>query len=156
MNRYLRTLSFAIAIATGAFLVFQVQPIVSKRNLPWFGSSPAVWTTCMLFFQVVLFGGYLYAHTLTKLFAPRRQGLIHALLVCVALIALPIIPDVSWKPLNGEQPSLRILMLLPASVGVPYFVLSATGPLMQSWFAHVTLGRSPYRFFALSNLGSLL
>ena len=156
MNRHLRTLSFGVAIATGAFLVFQVQPIVSKRILPWFGGSPAVWTTCMLFFQVVLFGGYLYAHGLTKLFSPRRQGLVHTLLVCVALLALPIIPDVSWKPLTGEEPSLRILMLLAVSVGLPYFVLSATGPLMQSWFAHVTLGRSPYRFFALSNLGSLL
>ena len=75
MHRLLRTVSFAVTIATGAFLVFQVQPIVSKRILPWFGGSPAVWTTCMLFFQVVLFGGYLYAHALTKLLTPRRQGL---------------------------------------------------------------------------------
>ena len=156
MNKHLTTLSFALAIATGAFLVFQVQPIVSKRILPWFGGSPAVWTTCMLFFQVVLFGGYLYAHALTKFLSPRRQGLVHALLVCAALLALPIIPDVSWKPLADDSPSLRIMLLLTATVGTPYFVLSATGPLMQSWFSHVTLGRSPYRFFALSNLGSLL
>ena len=156
MRNLIRTISFTLAVATGAFLVFQVQPIVSKRILPWFGGSPAVWTTCMLFFQVVLFGGYLYAHALTRLFTPRRQGLVHTLLVCVALLALPIIPDASWKPLAGEQPSLRILLLLVASVGVPYFVLSATGPLMQVWFSHVTLGRSPYRFFALSNLGSLV
>jgi len=156
MSNFLRTLSFAVAIATGAFLVFQVQPIVSKRILPWFGGSPAVWTTCMLFFQVVLFGGYLYAHALTRWLSPRRQGMAHTVLVCGALLALPILPDASWKPLADDEPSLRILMLLAATVGLPYFVLAATGPLMQAWFSHVTLGRSPYRFFALSNLGSLL
>ncbi len=148
--------SFAMAILTGAFLVFQVQPIVSKAILPWFGGSPAVWTTCMLFFQVVLFGGYLYAHLLTRHVSPRWQGIVHLSLLCAALFSLPVIPDGAWKPIGSEAPSLRILVLLACTVGLPYFVLSATGPLMQAWFSRANRGRSPYRLFALSNFGSLV
>lgn len=150
-----RLSSFALTILIGAFLVFQVQPLVSKAILPWFGGSPAVWTTCMLFFQAGLFGGYLYAHLLARWLAPRWQGVVHMLLVTVALLSLPILPDASWRPQGDEEPAARILMLLMITVGLPYFVLSATGPLVQAWFAHASGGRSPYRLFALSNFGSL-
>lgn len=137
-----------------AFLLFQVQPIISKFILPWFGGSPGVWTTCMLFFQVVLFAGYAYAHTLTLL--PRRwQGMVHGLLLGAAIAMLPIAPGDAWKPTGTEDPALRILLLLLASVGLPYFVLSSTSPLVQVWFTRTTGGANPWRLYALSNIGSL-
>lgn len=137
-----------------AFLLFQVQPIISKFILPWFGGSPGVWTTCMLFFQVVLFAGYAYAHALTLL--PRRwQGVVHGLLLGVAIAMLPIAPADAWKPTGAEDPAFRILLLLAASVGLPYFVLSSTSPLVQVWFTRTTGGRNPWRLYALSNIGSL-
>ena len=137
-----------------AFLLFQVQPIISKFILPWFGGSPGVWTTCMLFFQVVLFAGYAYAHTLTLL--PRRwQGIVHGLLLGMAIAMLPIAPSEMWKPTGTEDPALRILLLLFVSVGLPYFVLSSTSPLVQVWFTRTTGGASPWRLYALSNIGSL-
>ena len=137
-----------------AFLLFQVQPIISKFILPWFGGSPGVWTTCMLFFQLVLFAGYAYAHTLTLL--PRRwQGIVHGLLLGAAIAMLPIAPGEMWKPTGAEDPTLRILLLLLASVGLPYFVLSSTSPLVQVWFTRTTNGASPWRLYALSNIGSL-
>ncbi|MDZ4286999.1 MAG: hypothetical protein U0984_03525, partial [Prosthecobacter sp.] len=138
-----------------AFLLFQVQPVISKFILPWFGGSPGVWTTCMLFFQVVLFGGYAYAHLLTRL-RPRYQGIIHALLVLAALFFLPIAPGDSWKPTGTEDPSFRILFLLLGTVGLPYFVLSSTSPLTQVWFTRAVPGGRPWRLYALSNLGSLV
>jgi spermidine synthase len=147
---------FAVTILMSAFLLFQVQPLISKVILPWFGGSPAVWTTCMLFFQVVLFGGYAYAHLVTRLLSPRWQGVVHLVLLALALAALPIAPNPSWKPDDASSPTLRILLLLAANVGMPYFVLSSTGPLVQAWFARACPGRSPYRLYALSNLGSLL
>ena len=145
----------AVTIFVSAFLLFQVQPLISKKILPWFGGSPAVWTTCMLFFQVLLLGGYAYAHLLTKYVSPRWQGWIHAGLLIVAVVTLPIIPSDWWKPADGTKPSLRILALLAAEVGVPYFLLSTTGPLIQAWFALANPGKSPYRLYALSNVGSL-
>lgn len=137
-----------------AFLLFQVQPILSKFILPWFGGSPGVWTTCMLFFQVLLFAGYAYAHFLAKL--PRLwQGPAHALLVAAAALLLPITPAETWKPSGGEDPAGRILLLLAASVGLPYFVLASTSPLVQVWFTRATRGARPWRLYALSNVGSL-
>ncbi len=137
-----------------AFLLFQVQPIISKFILPWFGGSPGVWTTCMLFFQLVLFAGYAYAHTLTLL--PRKwQGILHGLLLGAAIALLPIAPAEMWKPTGAEDPALRILLLLTASVGLPYFVLSSTSPLVQVWFTRTSGGGSPWRLYALSNIGSL-
>jgi hypothetical protein len=147
---------FALTILTSAFLLFQVQPLISKFILPWFGGSPAVWTTCMLFFQVVLFAGYAYAHLSSRLFTPRRQAVVHLVVLAIALCSLPIAPSPSWKPTDASSPTLRILLLLAANVGLPYFTLSATGPLIQSWFARAYPGRSPYRLYALSNFGSLL
>lgn len=150
-------LAFVLAFATflGAFLVFQVQPVISKAVLPWFGGCPAVWTTSMLFFQVLLFGGYAYAHVLTSCCLPRRQGLIHLGLLAVALLSLPILPSETWKPDGDQDPTARLLLILSVSVGLPYFLLSATGPLLQHWFGLAFPGRRPYRLYALSNVGSL-
>ncbi len=145
----------AATIFLGAFLLFQVQPVISKMILPWFGGSPAVWTTCLLFFQVLLLGGYAYADLLVRVEQPSRQALIHLLLIGVALATLPITPASSWKPGGVTYPTLYILLLLSVSVGLPYFLLSATSPLLQAWFARVYQERSPYRLYALSNVGSL-
>lgn len=154
-----RTKTFALVAAAtilvSAFLLFQVQPIISKMILPWFGGSPAVWSTCMLFFQLVLLAGYGYAHLLTRLFPPRRQIWIHLALLAMALLTLPITPGDALRPVDGTHPSLRILTVLALSVGLPYFLLSSTGPLVQSWFGSVYPGKSPYRLYALSNIGSL-
>lgn len=147
---------FAVTIFLSAFLLFQVQPLIAKFILPWFGGAPNVWTTCMLFFQIVLLGGYLYADLLTRFFRIRTQWIIHATLLVGSLLLLPIIPSEVWKPTGTESPTLRILLLLLATIGLPYFLLSTTGPLVQAWFGRRYAGRSPYRLFALSNLGSLL
>lgn len=145
---------FSSAILTGAFLLFQVQPLISKFILPWFGGSPSVWTTCMLFFQVLLFGGYTYAHVLTRL--PRRwQGLIHLVVLASAFAFLPIVPAENWKPRGNEDPTQQILLLLGATVGLPYFALSTTSPLVQVWFSRAYVGQQPWRLYALSNAGSL-
>jgi SAM-dependent methyltransferase len=148
--------SYAVAIFMGAFLVFQVQPVIGRAILPWFGGTPAVWTTCMLFFQTALLAGYAYAHVLTRYVAPRWQGLVHLVLLVAALAALPILPGPQWRPNDAASPVSRILALLSVNVGLPYLVLSSTGPLLQAWFAAALPGRSPYRLYALSNVGSLL
>src|SRR5688572_14376753 len=145
----------AATILVSAFLLFQVQPIISKKILPWFGGSPAVWTTCVLFFQLALLGGYAYAHVLIKYVPTRRQGIVHATLLLLALATLPIVPRDWWKPADGNYPELRILWMLLVVVGPTYFLLSTTGPLVQAWFARLYPGRSPYRLYALSNVGSL-
>jgi len=146
---------FAVATLVSAFLVFQVQPVISKSVLPWFGGSPAVWTTCMLFFQVLLFAGYAYAHLITRWLTPRFQGIVHFSLLALALLVLPITPAATWKPTGSEHPASYILLILLVNVGLPYFILSATGPLIQAWFSLHHQGRSPYRLYALSNIGSL-
>jgi hypothetical protein len=153
-----RTLLFtyAAAIFVSAFLLFQIQPLVSKRLLPWFGGSAAVWTTCLLFFQSFLFAGYAYAHLSNTWLRPRYQVVLHMLLVALALVLLPAFPGDQWEPTGGESPIPLILLILMLSVGLPYFVLSATGPLLQAWFARSFADRMPYRLYALSNLGSLL
>jgi hypothetical protein len=148
--------AFALSIFTGAFLLFQVQPLIGKYILPWFGGAPAVWTTCLLFFQVVLLGGYAYAHFLSQWLKPRAHVIVHLALLATALALLPITPSDAWKPTSSDNPTLRILALLAVSLGLPYFVLSSTGPLMQQWFSQANPGRSPYRLYALSNVGSLL
>lgn len=148
--------AYALTIFLSAFLLFQVQPLIGKLILPWFGGMTGVWTTCMLFFQVLLFAGYAYAHLVNSRLAPRTQATVHFVLLALAACALPIIPDASWKPKGDEDPLLRIVCLLAATVGVPFFVLSSTGPLLQGWFSRTHSGRSPYRLYALSNVASLL
>ena len=148
-------LLYALTIVVSAFLLFQVQPVIAKIILPWFGGSAAVWTVCMLFFQMALLLGYLYAHALVRYLKPRTQMLVHAALLLVSALALPIYPNASWKPLNGDEPTLRILGLLAMTVGLPYFLLSTTGPLLQAWYARRFRGAMPYRLYALSNAGSM-
>lgn len=147
---------FAVTIFTSAFLLFQVQPLLAKFILPWFGGTPAVWTMCMLVFQMLLFGGYAYAHLLSRIGSNSRQALIHASLLTIAALTLPVVPAAEWKPTGDEAPGLRITLLLLATVGMPYFLLSSTGPLLQNWFSKACPGASPYRLYALSNIGSLL
>ncbi len=148
---------YALTIFLGAFLLFLVQPLIGKYILPWFGGAPAVWTTCMLFFQLVLLAGYAYAHFSARWLKPRAQAIVHLVLLAAALAALQnITPSNAWKPTDGADPTLRILGLLCASIGLPYFVLAATSPLMQHWFSRTNPGVSPFRLYALSNIGSIL
>lgn len=146
----------ALTIFLGAFLLFLVQPLIGKFILPWFGGGPGVWTTCLLFFQSLLLGGYAYAHWLSTHVPLRRQAVVHLSLLAAALLFLPMIPGAQWKPTGGEEPVLRILLLLTATIGLPYLVLAATGPLVQRWFSLSHPGVPPYRLYALSNAGSLL
>jgi hypothetical protein len=146
---------FGAAILLSAFLLFQVQPLIAKLILPWFGGSAAVWTSCMLFFQVALLAGYAYAHWITRQ-SGERQTLFHLGLLALSFLSLPISPSAWWKPHGAEDPLLRILGLLAATVGLPYFLLSSTSPLLQSWYSRSNGGAMPYRFFALSNAGSML
>jgi SAM-dependent methyltransferase len=148
-------LFYAAPILVGAFLLFQVQPIIARMILPWFGGSAAVWTTCLLFFQSVLLLGYLYAHVLHWALRPNAQAAVHILLLAASVAVLPILPSAAWKPAGTEDPSLRILLLLAATVGLPYFLLSTTGPLVQAWYARTHEGAIPYRLYALSNAGSM-
>jgi len=147
---------YAATIFLSAFLLFEVQPIIARMILPWFGGTSAVWSTCMLFFQVVLLLGYVYAHWLHTRLAPRKQALVHLAALALSLAALPILPAEHWKQAGGGQPSLRILALLAATVGMPYFLLSSTSPLLQAWYARSYKHGMPYRLFALSNFASLL
>ncbi len=146
---------YAVTIFLSAFLLFQVQPLLAKAILPWFGGTPAVWTTCMLFFQTLLLAGYAYAFWLARQ-RPVIQRRLHLVLLAGALFFLKILPGAHWRPQGDEDPALRILLLLAVNIGIPYFVLSATGPLLQAWFRGRFPGRSPYRLYALSNAGSLL
>jgi hypothetical protein len=132
-----------------------VQPIIAKQILPWFGGSAAVWTTCLVFFQSVLLAGYAYADWTTRLGA-RRQAMLHVALLAASLACLPILASSSWKPQGDEAPILRILLLLGATIGLPYFLLSTTTPLLQAWYWRRFQTVVPYRLFALSNFASLL
>ena len=154
---------FAVSIFLSAFLLFQIQPMIGKVILPWFGGTPAVWSTALLFFQVLLTGGYAYAYWLIG--RGKRQALTHIMLVTLAILILvflafqwtsPITPDPSWKPQDVKSPILDIFTLLLVSVGLPYFVLASNGPLMQAWFSRLFPDRSYARLYALSNVGSLL
>jgi spermidine synthase len=147
---------FGICSFLGAFLIFQIQPLMSGWILPWFGGGAAVWTACLLFFQTALFAGYAYAHVLDRYLPPAPRTIVHLALMVAALALLPIIPRDHWKPIDPAVPIGRILMLLAASVGAPYLLLSSTAPLVQSWYGRLYPGRSPYRLYALSNAGSLL
>ncbi len=149
-------LFYGVAIFSSAFLLFQVQPLIAKIILPWFGGGASVWIVCLLFFQLVLLLGYFYAHLLSRRFQPKTQGRIHAAVLAVSLLALPILPKDSWKPSGPGAPVAHILLLLGVTVGLPYFLLSATSPLLQSWYTRTRAGALPYRFYALSNVGSML
>jgi len=147
---------YAGTIFLSSFLLFLVQPLIARLILPWFGGSAAVWTTCMLFFQALLLAGYAYAHWLTRLSNKRAEAVIHTVLLLAAAATLPIAPGEAWKPLGTEEPVTRILLLLGASVGLPYFLLASTSPLLQAWFSRARPGENPYRLFAVSNHDPLL
>ncbi|MFN8696799.1 MAG: fused MFS/spermidine synthase [Burkholderiales bacterium] len=149
-------LIYAATIFVSAFLLFLVQPIIAKQILPWFGGTAAVWTTCLVFFQSALLLGYFYSDWSTRKLTPKTQKWVHLSLIAVALLLLPIIPASDWKPTGDEAPGLRIILLLTATIGLPYFLLSTTSPLIQAWFARSFPGQSPYRLFALSNLASMI
>ncbi len=149
-------LVFAGTIFTSAFALFLVQPIIAKQILPWFGGSAAVWAICMVFFQIVLLAGYAYSDWITHTLTPRRQVILHVVLLAVSLSFLPIIANPHWKPTGDEDPSLLIIRLLLGTIGLPYFLLSTTGPLVQSWVSRTQIGTHVYRYFSLSNLASLI
>src|SRR5262249_33958961 len=145
-------------IFLGAFLLFQIQPLMGKYVLPWFGGAPAVWSTCLVFFQVVLLAGYSYAHGLATRLSPRPARALHAGLLLLSLAALallscawgsPILPGAAWKPKDPGLPIERILAILAVSVGLPYLLLSSTSPLVQSWAARTHPGARVYRLYAL-------
>ncbi|MDR6853786.1 fused MFS/spermidine synthase [Variovorax guangxiensis] len=146
---------FAGTIFLSAFLLFLVQPLVAKQILPWFGGSAAVWSVCMVFFQVALLAGYAYADWISRRLQPRTQAKLHGALLLASLAFMPVLADASWKPGGGEEPTLRILGLLVATIGLPYFLLSTTGPLVQAWITRTPWGAQVYRYFSLSNLASL-
>src|ERR1700727_2464272 len=123
---------FPVTIFLSAFLLFQVQPMIGRYVLPWFGGGPAVWSTCLLFFQASLLAGYAYAHWLGSLASGRLQAGIHSGLLLASLAFLPLHPNAAiWKPASATDPAGRILLLLAVAVGGPYLLLSATAPLVQ-------------------------
>lgn len=148
--------AFALTIFTGAFLLFSVQPMIAKYILPWFGGAASVWTVCMLFFQMQLLVGYGYAHLTTRYLPARAQCGLHLALLALALLSLPITPSERWRPIAGVEPTQRILLLLTASIGLAFVTLATTGPLLQRWYSGLHRDAPPYRFYALSNAGSLL
>ena len=128
---------FATTVFLSAFLLFQIQPIVAKMILPWFGGSSSVWSTCIVFFQSVLLLGYGYVHWLHEKISRDRQPLVHAALLIISLVTLPVAADASWKGMTLDYPSLAVLAVLAVACGAPYLLLSTTGPLMQAWYARV-------------------
>src|SRR5262245_3792134 len=151
-------LLFALTLFLGATLLFAMQPMVGKMILPLLGGTPAVWSTCMVFFQAALLGGYAYAHASTAWLGARRQALLHLAVLALPVAVLPL--GISPALVRGGQasPVLDVLLVLSLSVGLPFFVVSATAPLLQTWFAHTghPAARDPYFLYAASNLGSML
>jgi len=156
---------FAFASFLSAFLLFQVQLIVSKYILPWFGGSAAVWTTSMLVFQILLLGGYVYSHLLAERFSPKAQCNFHLSLLAAGFVLVAglsavwpsaITPGPVWKPINSTAPIRDVVLILMVAAGLPFFVLSTTGPLLQRWFARLSGDTRTYRLYSVSNLGSLL
>jgi spermidine synthase len=147
---------YAITIFLSAFLAFQVQPLISKYILPWFGGSSSVWLICLLFFQIVLLLAYAYAFLIVKFFNLRWQKIIHSVFLISGLLVLPIIPSESLKPISSQEPVTQIILLLTLTVGLPFFLVASTSPLLQDWFSRSAPRKSPYPLYAISNFGSLL
>jgi hypothetical protein len=150
---------FAVSVFLSAFLLFAIQPIASKHLLPYFGGSSSVWATSLVFFTAVLFFGYAYVYLITSL-RSLYQILIHGIITVCAMIATlvalnvwgSLYPPLGWIVASPYAPALRVLIALSLSVGVPYFLLSTTGPLLQYWYG-VTSDREPYKLYVLSNAG---
>jgi hypothetical protein len=158
-------LLYSLTVFLGAFLLFQIEPLIGKFILPWFGGAPSVWSTCLVFFQLVLLAGYLYAHALARRASPRAARAWHVALLLLSLVALaalavawgsPILASSGWRPADPGHPVRRILLLLATSIGLPYLLLSATSPLVQVWASRTHPRARVYRLYALSNLASLL
>ena len=147
---------WAGAIFLSAFLLFQVQPLLAKIILPWFGGGAGVWTTSLVFFQVAYLLGNAYAHWLIRFRHSQWSARLHIAFLAASLLLLPIVPSASWKSGDTGNPALQIFGLLAVTVGLPFVLLSATSPLLQAWYAQSERGKWPYRFYALSNAGSLL
>lgn len=160
---------FAVTLFVSAALLFMVQPMIGRLVLPLVGGSPAAWNTCMVFFQSLLLAGYAYAHTITSRLNSRRQIVVHAAILGIAIAALglasafgpthsPLAVLRSLAPQGTEYPMFGMLALLAVAVGLPFFVVSTSAPLLQKWFAmtgHPT-ARDPYFLYAASNAGSLI
>jgi len=158
-------LLFATASFLSAFLLFQMQLIVSKSILPWFGGSAAVWTTSMLVFQALLLAGYIYSHVISVRFSAIGQARIHFVLLSMAFLIVlalslrwpsAITPGASWKPQPGGDPTREVIAIIVVAAGFPFFVLSTTAPLLQRWFARLGGGTGTYKLYSVSNVGSLL
>lgn len=155
-SRRRTTVLFAATMGLAGFLLFQVQPVMAKYILPWFGGSATTWIVCMLFFQFALLGGYAYAYAVTRPLPMRLQAVLQVILLALVLILLPITPSDAWKPVEAGDPTWRIIALLAISVGGPYLVLATTSPLLQRWLTQVDPAINVSRLFAVSNFGSFL
>ncbi len=149
-------LAYPLAIFASAFLLFQVQPLIAKFILPWFGGGPAIWGVSLLFFQTCLLAGYAYAHLLVKYLSSRQQAMVHLALLTAAATQIPLSPSDALLPTASADPTLQILGLLTQTIGLPFFVLAATAPLIQAWVSRTQSLINPYRLYALSNAASLL
>ena len=152
------TILFAGTLFISASLMFVLQPLFGKLLLPLLGGSPAVWNTCMVFYQIILFLGYLYAHTISTRFNQHHQIKIHVTFILLSLLALPLaLPDNTVPPTDGN-PTFWLLWTLLLAIGLPFFVVSTTAPLIQKWFANIGHQTSddPYYLYAASNTGSLI
>ena len=151
-------LLYAATLLLSALLLFWMQPLYAKMVLPWFGGTPAVWTTVMLFFQVMLLAGYLYAHLLTARLRFAPQVFLHLALIAVVIAALPARLDDSWAPQAAGVPVLSLLHALAGGLGLPIFAISATAPLLQKWFSYTRHDAAvdPYFLYSASNLGCLI
>src|SRR5262245_5617140 len=134
---------YAATIFLSAFLLFQVQPLIAKIILPWFGGTAAVWSAALMFFQLSLLAGYVYAHLLIRR-SPRAQAMIHGALLLISAALLPILPNPVWKPVAAGDPTFRIAGLLAATIGLQYFLLSSTSPLLQAWYVRSKGAAVPY------------
>ena len=149
---------YTITMFLSALLLFMVQPMFAKMALPLLGGSPAVWNTAMVFYQAMLLGGYVYAHVATRWLGARRQAVFHLLVLLLPLLALPIAIPAGWSPPAGANPAPWLLALLFVAVGLPFFVVSASSPMLQTWFASTRhrAAADPYFLYAASNIGSML
>jgi len=149
---------YAVAMFASAALLFMVQPMFAKMALPLLGGSPAVWNTAVVFYQVTLLAGYVYAHLTTTRLGVRRQALAHVVLLALPLLVLPIKVPAGWSPPAEANPIPWLLALLLVAVGLPFFVLSTASPVLQAWFASTghRAAEDPYFLYAASNVGSLL
>jgi hypothetical protein len=149
-------LIYAATVILSAWLLFLIQPLIAKQIFPWFGGTSSVWIVALMFFQVCLLGGYAYAHWSSSKLSVRAQSSLHIALLIAACAFMPVVPSDAWRPDAADDPSLRIFLLLSATVGLPCLLLSATSPLLQAWYVRERASEIPFWMFALSNIGSLV